>query len=1045
MKSHIDTDHDDWILRTILETYALALDIPLRVYKIEKAKDYYTRAYDLETDFRKYFPTLKEFEQHVAEVATQSVEKSLKLINGKFHKNAPGEEKYELWSKLGETEGDYWYTYRINSYPLLRTLGEHWCWKWWHFCWHYYHFVMLPASEEIKYLGFGFTNKDDRHYLHLSYQHIPDLKYILVAGPVWSPPQSYTPECIGDQAVEMIDKFLEAVPFSERRNRQGENCTTHYEKRRLVRMGNSRFPISKNSLEYRLEQIIKSLQCLLKMQLSDVIELRRSDYTNLAAWSLFTIRTTSMIQGEFHHLCDQENRKIDSFTVYYRLDHALTHENEPTSSWIQTVFHVQENLLPELAWSEDVPTDISDSIDSQLLIKLSSRGNPVSPPCNIANQLNNLFERFLSEIFSKQNGNKLERLFVLRDWINDWFGIFSSNSNEHLSNVAGKLAFHITRFMQADITTLYRYDCSDETLDLLNLYHHTGNKRELWQELEPAHMKKAGKDPEKREQSICYRAVDQLETQFCGFFDPTGKRSPLRAGETLLLPPDGLESHCSGIAAPLLVYGRVWGIVEVLGDRFYQFCVSDKRLLNEVTSVLSSFFYYHWFLKKLYDLNKIVIPDDSKPEVSKPDLDSDKKYNDLCKCLAELFLSYGAALWVFDEQMKGYRCRGVYNRTDSQLGKEVINPKDDKSVIGYMLQQKRQNSKFVWWQGSMDTEPLNDIWQKKQRNNLLVKAGIRSLCSIPVRLQEHDKELAVIILYNKTTECYDERWENLVSFVAQEVALLLQALQAQARWEDENRSFITHELKSGVTMISDRVREIDDWYRQHVWRWARNLTIAEELDRLSILVKDTVIHAAGLQETVKLLGQEDFKTYFRPTDNPIVKKARKLFQRERYPSFLNLRDQFNHVFRSEWNKQKHKALATNYRASCEPSVRIHQLNLIHILTNLMENAIKYSLPNQSIEAKVNCSPHGVELEICNWGRPLAKGEKDHIFQDGYRGHNAVDINGEGKGLFLVRNICELYQIDCRYDSETVSVQENCCKHTITLLFPLTMVDLKEKR
>jgi len=103
------------------------------------------------------------------------------------------------------------------------------------------------------------------------------------------------------------------------------------------------------------------------------------------------------------------------------------------------------------------------------------------------------------------------------------------------------------------------------------------------------------------------------------------------------------------------------------------------------------------------------------------------------------------------------------------------------------------------------------------------------------------------------------------------------------------------------------------------------------------------------------------------------------------------------------------------------------------------------LPNQSIEAKVNCSPHGVELEICNWGRPLAKGEKDHIFQDGYRGHNAVDINGEGKGLFLVRNICELYQIDCRYDSETVSVQENCCKHTITLLFPLTMVDLKEKR
>jgi len=473
--------------------------------------------------------------------------------------------------------------------------------------------------------------------------------------------------------------------------------------------------------------------------------------------------------------------------------------------------------------------------------------------------------------------------------------------------------------------------------------------------------------------------------------------------------------------------------------------VSDKRLLNEVTSVLSSFFYYHWFLNKLYDLNKIVIPDDSKPAASKSDLDSDEKYNVLCKCLAELFLSYGAVLWVFDEQMKGYRCRGVYNRTDSRLGKEVINPKDDKSVIGYMLQQKRQNPKFVWWQGSVGTEPLNDEWQNKPRNRPLVKAGIRSLCSIPVRLQEYDQELAVIILYNKTTERYDERWENLVSFVAQEVALLLQVLQAQARWEDENRSFITHELKSGVTMILDRVWNIREWYGQNAGRWARDSSIAEESDRLSILMKDITIHAVGLQETVKLLGQEDFKTYFRPTDNPIVKKARKLFQRERYPSFLNLRDQFNHVFRSEWDKRKHKALEVSYRASCEPSLRIHQLNLISILTNLMENAIKYSLPNQRIEAKVNCSPYGVELEISNWGRPLAKGEDLHIFQDGYRGRNAVGIIGEGKGLFLVRNICELYQIECRYDSETVSDQENCCKHSIILLFPLTMVDLKENR
>ncbi len=93
----------------------------------------------------------------------------------------------------------------------------------------------------------------------------------------------------------------------------------------------------------------------------------------------------------------------------------------------------------------------------------------------------------------------------------------------------------------------------------------------------------------------------------------------------------------------------------------------------------------------------------------------------------------------------------------------------------------------------------------------------------------------------------------------------------------------------------------------------------------------------------------------------------------------------------------------------------HREMLRQVMVNLMDNAIKYSLPGTTIEIRARQWPEGPAFEITNQGLPIAEVDREKIFQRGFRTAKAQAVvpHGTGLGLWLVRKIVEAHGASIR--------------------------------
>lgn len=70
------------------------------------------------------------------------------------------------------------------------------------------------------------------------------------------------------------------------------------------------------------------------------------------------------------------------------------------------------------------------------------------------------------------------------------------------------------------------------------------------------------------------------------------------------------------------------------------------------------------------------------------------------------------------------------------------------------------------------------------------------------------------------------------------------------------------------------------------------------------------------------------------------------------------------------------------------------------LTNILENAIKYSLPDGEVNISLETLPIYTKINIIDNGIGIAPDEYNSIFKRFYRGRNTKDLDGAGLGLYL---------------------------------------------
>jgi signal transduction histidine kinase len=113
-------------------------------------------------------------------------------------------------------------------------------------------------------------------------------------------------------------------------------------------------------------------------------------------------------------------------------------------------------------------------------------------------------------------------------------------------------------------------------------------------------------------------------------------------------------------------------------------------------------------------------------------------------------------------------------------------------------------------------------------------------------------------------------------------------------------------------------------------------------------------------------------------------------------------------------------------------VRLDANLLYSILNNLLENAIKYSAPEQTVLLSTQIKADVVTFQIQDQGIGILAEEQQQIFDLFYRGQNAGAIAGTGLGLAVVKKCVELHQ-------GTISIHSEVEKGTtFTVEIPLTL-------
>jgi signal transduction histidine kinase len=194
---------------------------------------------------------------------------------------------------------------------------------------------------------------------------------------------------------------------------------------------------------------------------------------------------------------------------------------------------------------------------------------------------------------------------------------------------------------------------------------------------------------------------------------------------------------------------------------------------------------------------------------------------------------------------------------------------------------------------------------------------------------------------------------------------------------------VSHELKSPITGIRLLMERIQDG-RMATPEAARDYyaAIGRETDRLETLVN-------RLLETQKL--QSEARKYF--------------FE------LGSLEDLADNAVRRLRPQAEAKGIRLASQADAGvPNLPLDKAAMGDAIENLLDNAIKYSRAGTEVSLHIRSAESEAQLEVCDHGIGIEKGDLPHIFDPFYRGRRGdrESVKGTGLGLALVKAAVEAH-------------------------------------
>jgi signal transduction histidine kinase/integral membrane sensor domain MASE1 len=89
-------------------------------------------------------------------------------------------------------------------------------------------------------------------------------------------------------------------------------------------------------------------------------------------------------------------------------------------------------------------------------------------------------------------------------------------------------------------------------------------------------------------------------------------------------------------------------------------------------------------------------------------------------------------------------------------------------------------------------------------------------------------------------------------------------------------------------------------------------------------------------------------------------------------------------------------------------VRVDAVRIEQVLTNLIDNAVKFGGDAKPTEVAVNCDANAVLVSVRDYGPGIAPAERQQVFERFHQAHMQRHFGGMGLGLYVSRELVELH-------------------------------------
>ncbi len=222
---------------------------------------------------------------------------------------------------------------------------------------------------------------------------------------------------------------------------------------------------------------------------------------------------------------------------------------------------------------------------------------------------------------------------------------------------------------------------------------------------------------------------------------------------------------------------------------------------------------------------------------------------------------------------------------------------------------------------------------------------------------------------------------------------LRQTLEQARRLSELRKRFVSmlcHQFRTPLNVVSFS----SDLLRRNIHQWSEEKN-GSYLD----LIKDAVEQISELLDEILLFGKAE---------------ADKL---KCEPRQLDLK-QFCRDIIAQIYLAGGKQKAINFISEGECSTRCVDPKLLHhILSNLISNAVKYSVGSNAVALELICGEDDVTFKIKDKGIGIPVVDQQQIFEPFYRGSNIDSIPGTGLGLSIVKTLADLHGCQISLSSE----------------------------